>query len=413
MRKIHWAWFVLTACFVTVFTNYSIRLSYNILMPEMILSLKLTKAQAGAIASFFYFAYTIFSPLVGFLIDRYSARKIIVIFSLIMAGGTFLMGRPTSLFQACLFFTIVGIGSSAMWTPIVALVHRWFTLRRRGMALGILSISYAIGYGIMGLILPPLVARFDWRGCWFFLSALALILVPLNGILLRSQPGDLHLQPWGEKPKETNGPLPADRGEKIRYVQLLRMANLWWVGISYFFIGITAYIVNIFIVTYGTMELRFPFAQAAKLASAIAFSGILGALFLPLLSDFIGRKKCLMLINLSLSASIGLIILAGSEWSLLFIMVSIFGIFYAAVWPLYGAAAGDFFPSGTTGSVLGFWTIFYGLGLVLAPMLGGYIADFTGTFKWSFLVALGTGTLSAFFFSRIRLMEKSAGAARD
>ena len=412
MRKIHWAWFVLTACFVTVFTNYSIRLSYNILMPEMILSLKLTKAQAGAIASSFYFAYTVFSPLLGFLIDRYSARKIIVIFCLILAGGTFLMGRPTSFFQACLFFTIVGIGSSAMWTPIVTLVQRWFSLRRRGMALGILSISYTIGYGIMGLILPPLVARYDWRGCWLLLSALALTLVPLNGILLRSKPGELHLQPWGEKPTETNGNLPAEKGEKIGYVQLLRMANLWWVGVSYFFIGITAYVVNIFIVTYGTMELRFPFAQAARLASAIAFSGILGALFLPLLSDFIGRKKCLILINLSLSASIGLIILAGSEWSILFIMVSIFGVFYAAVWPLYGAAAGDFFPSGTTGSVLGFWTIFYGLGLVLAPMLGGYIADLTGTFKWSFLVALGTGILSTFFFSRIRLMQRASGAAR-
>jgi sugar phosphate permease len=407
MRKIHWAWFILTACFVTVFTNYSIRLSYNILMPEMILSLKITKAQAGGIASFFYFAYTFFSPLVGFLIDRYSARKIIVVFCLILAGGTFLMGRPTSLFQACLFFMVVGIGSSAMWTPIVALVHRWFALRRRGMALGLLSISYAIGYGLMGLILPPLVARYDWRGCWLFLSALAVLLVPLNGILLRSKPEELNLQPWGESPGEGEKSVSPAEGKKMGYGQLLRMPNLWWVGVSYFFIGITAYIVNIFIVTYGNMELRFPFAQSAQLASAIAFSGILGALLLPLLSDFIGRKKCLILINLSLSASIGLIILAGNQWGTLLIMVSIFGIFYAAVWPLYGAVAGDFFPSGTTGSVLGFWTIFYGLGLVLAPMLGGYIADFTGTFRWSFLVALGTGILSTLFFSRIHPIEIS------
>jgi sugar phosphate permease len=410
MGKIHWAWFVLTACFVTVFTNYSIRLSYNILMPEMIASLKITKTEAGAIASFFYFAYTLFSPLVGFLIDRYSARKIIVVFCLILAGGTFCMGRPTSFLQACLFFMIVGIGSAAMWTPIVTLVQRWFTLRRRGMALGILSISYAIGYGLMGLILPPLVDRFDWRACWLFLAGLALMLVPLNGFLLRSRPGDIHLLPWGEKFREREKNVATGNGKRIRYGQLLRMANLWWVGVSYFFVGITAYIVNIFIVTYGTMELRFPFAQAAKLASAIAFSGILGALFLPLLSDFIGRKKCLILINLSLSGSIGLIILAGNQWGTMLLTVSIFGVFYAAVWPLYGAAAGDFFPSGMTGSVLGFWTIFYGLGLVLAPMLGGYIADLTGTFRWSFLVAVGTGILSAFFFSRIHPVEKSVGA---
>jgi len=50
---------------------------------------------------------------------------------------------------------------------------------------------------------------------------------------------------------------------------------------------------------------------------------------------------------------------------------------------------------------LGFWTLFYGLGLILSPALGGYVADLTGTFTWSFLMAAMTGVLSAFFLSRI------------
>jgi len=401
-KRIHWAWIILVASFITVFINYSIRLSYGILMPEMIVSLEITKAEAGAIASSFYLTYTISSPLLGFLIDRLNARILIALFSLILAGGTFLMHKPTSLFQACLFFAIVGVGSSAMWTPVVTLVQRWFGWQRRGMALGILSISYTIGYGIMGLIIPPLVERYDWRTCWLFLSISAFALVPLNGALLRTSPRDLNLSPWGDEPgqpKETPSSKPP---AQIPYGQLLRLGNLWLVGISYFFIGFTAYVINTFIVTYGTMELKFPFAQAAKLASAIAFSGIAGALFLPILSDSIGRKKCLILINTSLTGSIGLILLAGNQWPALVAAVCIFGIFYAAAWPLYAAAAADFFPREATGSVLGFWTIFYGLGLILAPTLGGYIADLTQTFFWSFLMAAATGALSTFFFSRIK-----------
>lgn len=150
----------------------------------------------------------------------------------------------------------------------------------------------------------------------------------------------------------------------------MKIRNLWLVGISYFFTGFTAYVVNTFIVTYGTMELQFPFAQAARLASAIAFGGITGALFIPMLSDFLGRKKCLILINSSMAASILLIIWAGKNWTALLPAVCIFGVFYAAAWPMYAAAAADFFPSGATGSVLGFWTIFYGLGLSLSPTLG-------------------------------------------
>ncbi len=402
-KRIHWAWFILTAAFVTVFTAYSIRLSYGILLPEMIGSLQITKAEAGLIASSFYLTYTLFSPLLGFLVDRVDNRKLLVLFCLILAAGTFLMGKPQSLLQACLFFAIVGVGSAAMWTPVTTLVQRWFGVKRRGAVLGVLSIGFAIGYGTMGLILPPLVARYDWRTCWFFLSGLAFALVPLNGILLKTRPEDMNLKPWGSEPDLVGeGPSSKPTGGGTPYRDLLRLPSLWLAAISYFFIGFTSYVVNLFIVTYGTLELKVPFAQAAQLASAIAFSGIIGGLFIPILSDSLGRKKCLILIHGSLTLSILLILGAGNHWTALFLTVCIFGIFYAAAWPMYAAAAADFFPPEATGSVLGFWTIFYGIALVLAPTLGGYVADLTGTFFWSFLLAAVTGVLGAIFFSMVK-----------
>jgi MFS family permease len=174
------------------------------------------------------------------------------------------------------------------------------------------------------------------------------------------------------------------------------------VAISYFFIAFTAYVINIFVVTYGTMELSFPYAKAAKLASAIAFSGFIGSLLLPILSDSLGRKRCLTLIDISLSVSIILVISAGNHWNALVATICIFGFFYAAVWPMYAAAAADFFPAGATGSVLGFWTIFYGLGLMLAGILGGYIADLTGSFTRSFILAAFAGALGTFFLSQMK-----------
>ena len=406
---IHWAWVILTASFITVFVNYSIRLGYGILMPEMIVSLKITKAQAGAIASSFYLSYTIFSPLLGFLTDRLNVRKLIVLFSFIMGLGTFLMSKPASLPQTCLFFAIVGVGSAAMWTPVVTLAQRWFGVNRRGMALGILSIGYTIGYGIMGLALPPLVVRYDWRTCWLILSLFAFALVPLNGLLLRAKPQDLNLRPWGEQPGFLPGNHLAEAKARIRYRELLKLPNLWLVATSYLFIAFSAYVINTFIVTYGTLELGFPYAQSAKLASAIAFSGIAGALIIPILSDFLGRKKCLIMINTCFALSALFIIYAGNNWLTLLLAVSFFGIFYAAAWPMYAATAADFFPRQATGSVLGFWTIFYGIGLILAPTLGGYIADVTGTFIWSFFMAAIAGGLGTFFFSRLKRPGEGEG----
>ncbi|MCX5909351.1 MAG: MFS transporter, partial [Deltaproteobacteria bacterium] len=60
-------------------------------------------------------------------------------------------------------------------------------------------------------------------------------------------------------------------------------------------------------------------------------------------------------------------------------------------------AAGDFFPRGATGSVLGLWGFFYGMGVMLGPTLGGIMADLTGTFRYSFYLAAGASALSAVF----------------
>jgi sugar phosphate permease len=400
--RIHWAWVILSVSLATTFIHYSIRLGYGILMPEMILSLKINKAQAGAIYSSFFLAYTIFSPILGFMIDRFSARLLLGVFSALLAAGTFFMGMPQTLFQACLAFFLAGIGASAMWTPVATLLLRWFTGKRRGLALGILSISSAMGYGIMGLALPLLATDYGWRACWFLLGAGAFLLVPLNGLLLRDRPQELRLGPWGETTDSGSMPLPAESKEGFAYRRILRMPGLYLAGISYFFIGLNAYLVNLFIVTYGALELKYSFARAAQLASSIAFIGIAGALLLPPLSDYIGRKKCLIIINAGMAASALLIIWAGDSRLALLAATGAFGIFYMGVWPVYAALAAEFFPAGATGSVIGFWTIFYGLSVVLAPAVGGYLADATGTFVYSFLTAAVSGGLATLFLLPIK-----------
>ena len=185
-------------------------------------------------------------------------------------------------------------------------------------------------------------------------------------------PRDLNLSPLGR------GTLPCGRDpgrrtfrQKSPIAIFSGFRNLWMGGFAYFFTGFTAYVVNIFIVTYANLELRFPFAQSASLASFIAFSGIPGALIIPGLSDYLGRKKCLLLLNLGFSAVILLLVWAGNSWPALVAAACLYGVIYTSTWPMYAAAGADFFPPGTTGSVLGFWTIFFGIGLILAPTVGG------------------------------------------
>jgi MFS family permease len=45
---------------------------------------------------------------------------------------------------------------------------------------------------------------------------------------------------------------------------------------------------------------------------------------------------------------------------------------------------------------VGFWTLFLGIGFILSPMVAGWIADVTGMFMWSFILAISTAVVSMF-----------------
>lgn len=390
-HKIHWAWVILCASFITLFINYSIRIgAYPILLPEMIKDLRLTKAQAGLIKSAFAMAYTIFAPITGRLTDRVGARKVISFFCLFLGGGAFLMGKAENLATAVIFFGIVGIGSAAMWVPSAALIQNWFGMKRRGMALGILNASSGAGFGLMGLILPVMVMGYGWRFGWFTLGIAGVSLFLLNGPLLRDRPEQVGLFPWGGKGDEAKeNSFPPKR---IGYLEILKQGQFWILGISYFLISYGSYALLDFIVTYGVLELNIPYGTASLFITVIAFCGIPGGILIMTLSDHIGTKKSLGIIYTLMGLSI-LFIIFGNNVPLLMVGIGWFGVLYGGVFPLVAACGRDYFPKEVTGTILGLLTIFYGAGAMTTPVITGYLADLTGTFRWPF----GLGAFAALF----------------
>lgn len=407
--KIHWAWLVLGSTFVTLLMNYSIRIgAYPILLPEMIEDLQLTKAQAGLIKSAFAITYLVFAPIMGWLTDRFGGRKVISFFCLFLGGGAFFMGKAQSLFGSAAFFGIVGIGSAAMWVPSATLIQKWFGTKKRGLALGILNASSGVGFGVMGLFLPAIVINYSWRFGWSVLGIVALLLFILNGLLLRDQPEDMRLLPYGEKIKrkiENNFTL-----KRMGYLRILKQSQLWIIGMSYFLISYGSYALIDFIVTYGKMELNIAYGIASLFITVIAFSGIPGGILAMMVSDYIGTKNSLVIIYVLFAFSILLTIFGGSQVSIIMVAVAWFGFLYGAVFPVIAACARDYFPKEVTGTALGLLTVFYGIGAMSTPILTGYLADVTGTFRWSFglgaLTALVAAVVTAFLEKPKEIGEK-------
>jgi MFS family permease len=375
---------VLFACFAIIFVHYAIRYSYGTLLPEMLPSLSITKAEAGMIYSSYFIAYTALSPVLGLLSDRYDVRFILTLFVALMGAGAFLMAYPTSQLQASLFFGVAGVGCSACWAPVMGLAQRWTPEGRRGASLALVDAGSSLGVMAAGAVTPLIVVAYDWRVGWMSLGVLAFILAIITFFLVQNHPR-----------AQTNPASPEGGKQRltgVTYKELLGDARFWLIGVAYLFTGFAIMVPFAFISTYAVQELSFPYDSATRLVTLIGLGGVIGKLTLGPLSDTLGRIKILVISAILIAG--GNLAIAYSRGWMLMAVTFVFGLGYGACWAMYAACASDFFSRQAAGRIIGLWTVYLGIGLMLSPLLAGWIADATGTLMWSFLIAAAGGIAS-------------------
>ena len=385
--RLHWAWIILGTCFLNLFINYSVRLGYGVVLPEMIRDLGLSRTAGGSIFNAYLLAYICLTPLTGYLTDRFGARRIIPACALILGTGVVLMGTAQSLTAAVLYFGLAGLGATGMWTPVLSVVQRWFGRRRRGLAVGVLSTGYGLGFAAMGALFPLIVATLSWRHAWYILGAGGLALVGLNALLLRSSPEEAGLGPWGAGEDEEAGadpPKTASPGGLIRPV--LRERTFWLIGLSYFCVSYGLYGITTFMVDYARYQLGVPLEQASLLATVHGLGQIAGVLIILPLSDRLGRKKTTLISNSMITLCLAGILLLPGSFPLLGALVGFLAVFYGATFPIYGLCAGDYFPRRIMATVIGAWTPFYGGGAMAVHWVSGYLRDTRGNYDTAFLI---------------------------
>ncbi len=375
---------ILVACFLTVFTSYAIRYGYGVLLPEMIDSLEITKAEAGMIFSAFFIAYTVSSPVLGLLGDRRNARWLLSSFVAILGAGAFFMSYASSVLSASLIYALAGIGSAACWAPVMALAQRWTSRERIGGTLAVIDVGSALGLIGAGAIMPLVVVARDWQTGWMLLGGLGFFVAVLNFLVIRDRP------PRPESPET----IKRDRPPPVRaaLTALLKDGRFWLLGLAYLLTGFAIIIPFTFLSTYATEGLGFSYQLASSLLTVIGVGAIISKLGLGPLSDRVGRIRVMMLCAVLIAlGSLGMVFF-DTVW--LFAASGVFSLGYGVIWAMYAAAASDFFPRESAGTTVGLWTMFLGAGSVLAPIVSGWIADFTGSLAWSFALAAGAALLS-------------------
>jgi MFS family permease len=128
-------------------------------------------------------------------------------------------------------------------------------------------------------------------------------------------------------------------------------------------------------------------------ASAIAGVGLVSVVGRPLsgaLSDVVGRELMYTVgLGMHISAIVFILILGNGQslWPIL-LFIGLSGLSDGIGGLIVGAKAGDLFPATDLGLVMGLVQMGRGLGMMVGPLLGGFLFDLHGNYLLAFLIAV-------------------------
>ncbi len=400
-KKIHYGWIVIFIGLLTTVAAHGFgRMAYTILLPAMKDGLGFNYTRLGLLGTGNFIGYLFMAIIGGFLAARFGTRVVVTLALLLMGVTMICTGLANSFGFAFSMRLLTGIGNGAAFVPAMALGSVWFSIKKRGFATGIVSGGIGLGTLLSGVIVPNILSSYKtdgWRYSWYILGTIVILAAILVFIFLRNQPGDKGLLPVGQK--EAIQPQNSSSGDKVSSMDwsiVYKMKALWYLGIVYFFFGLSYIIYIVFFAAYLVKEMGYTEAWAGGLWAAVGGLSIFCGMIWGGISDRIGRGKGAALAYLALGVSYVVYALLKNETGF-YLSAIIFGLTAWSIPTIVAAAAGDFVGPGLAPAGLGFITLFFGIGQSIGPALGGYLADVSNSFTLPFLIAGGISFLGMVF----------------
>jgi sugar phosphate permease len=392
--KLHYGWIVIFMGLLTTIAAHGFgRMSYTIILPAMKDGLQFNYTQLGLLGTGNFIGYLTMAIIGGFLAARFGTRIVITLALVLMGVTMILTGLTQSFGFAFAMRLLTGLGNGAAFVPAMALGSAWFATKKRGFATGIVSAGIGAGTLISGLVVPPILTSFaqnGWRFSWYILGAAVLVISGIVYGFVRSRPDQIGLRPVGAE-ETTDVPAAASETKKVSSLQwtgIIKMGSVWYLGVVYFFYGLSYIIYMVFFAAYLVKEMGFTQEAAGGLWALVGGLSIFCGVLWGGISDRLGRSKGAALAYLVLGLSYIIYALVKVKFGI-YLSAVMFGLTAWSIPTIMAAAAGDFVGPRLAPAGLGFITLFFGIGQALGPALGGYLADTTQSFTVPFLTAGG------------------------
>jgi len=376
-----YGWHIVWAGTLCIFACLGLgRFALGMLLPSMGQGLGLTYTQMGWISTANFAGYLVAVLFCGPLCKRFGHRLVIAL-SLSAIGVTMLLiGRVAhSPLAVMALYSVTGMGSGGANVSMMTLVSAWFDKERRGKATGWVVIGSGFAILLSGKLLPLInqSAAEGWRLSWQVLGLTVLGVGAICGVVLRTPPA---------RPPQGDASLPV--AEPGSWRALLHLGGI------YFLFGFTYVIFVTFMVTALVQDQGFSETAAGSFWAWVGGLSLLSGPIFGSLSDRVGRRAALSLV-FTLHAAAYLLAAVKLPAALWWLPVICFGVSAWSVPSIMAALVAD--QAGNRAAhVFGVVTFIFGWGQILGPVLAGWLAESSGDFRASFLLAASGAALALF-----------------
>ncbi len=278
--------------------EFFLRTFIGSVIPEITKALHLDTEQLSIIGSAYYFTYGLMQIPVGMLIDRYGARLLLTIATIICVIGVFLFAIAQSFYLGIVGRLCMGLGSSFGFIALLVLALNWFPRKHFGFMAGLTQLLGALGPILAGapLVLLLYASHDNWRLVLSAIGILGLVIAVLIGLFVRNKPKRFKYQTIFLQ-------LPESLWKRL--ICLLKDLQAWWIVI---YAALNYLAIALLGAVWGTAYLQargMTHSAAAFVASMIWLGLAIGAPTIGFISDRMKRRKSIM----TLCAALGIIII--------------------------------------------------------------------------------------------------------
>ncbi len=407
--RIYYGWIVVGVTFLTLLVSAGVRSAPGVLIHPLEVDLKWNRASISFAVSIGLLLFGFAAPIGGTLMNRFGPRRL-MLFGLLVAGGSALgSAAMTALWQFTLLWGVLsGIGTGVAAAVLgVTIANRWFTAQR-GLVLGIFGAATSAGQMIFTPALIWLVERMGWRGSVVILGIIALVILTPVFLLMRDNPTEMGLEPYGGPAPPTVG---AIGGMGAIMSRAIRVPEFWLLSVSFFICGASSSgVIGVHFIPHS-IDHGIPQGTAAGVLAIMGGMNFVGSLCSGYLTDRFDPRKLLACYYILRGLSLFLLPFV-TQFSGLLIFAIFFGLDYIATVPPTAALASDIFGRRNAGVVFGWIFCAHQVGAASAAYLSGLIrvtfGDYTGAFLSAGLLAIIGGFL-ALGIKRDRVFEPHIG----